>query len=296
MNSDYPPLTRQGAQSIPPVAEGPNLQPNEIEPNEKKKKLSYLSKVSKHGPPNSSSSLSVICLDGDMIIEYVDSSSTGKRYWQLSSQSLMHNSPYFQALLDPNKFAEGRLVAEYKRGNAPNGAHLTSSVDTPGTFDALELDLPIVKISETHLTKLCGAEAIELFLRILCAEGLGKDKQVMFDSELKVMPPSIVARVIEIAESFSSPNIVKQTLKRAWYMFGRTKITWNKFGSPLLKQTEERVRQIIVIAEFIGDYSIAKVMMHTLLVMGSKYWDGCPEPPATDHLRWQYLPGGVEGI
>ncbi|KAJ5331761.1 hypothetical protein N7476_001544 [Penicillium atrosanguineum] len=295
MNSDYPPLTRPGAEPIPPAAEGTQNSPEEIEPNEKKKKkLPYLSKDSKRGSRNSSSNLTVICPDGDMIIEYVESSSTGNRYWQLSSQDLMHNSPYFQALLDPNKFAEGRLVAEYKQRKAPNGADLTSSVNTHGNFDALGFDLPIVKISETRLTKLCGAGAIELFLKILCAEGLGKDKQVIFDSELKVMPPSIVVRTIEIAESFSSPNIVKQTLRRAWYMFGKTKISWNKFGSPLLKQTEERVRQIIVIAEFIGDYSIAKVMMHTLLVMGSKYWDGRPEPPATDHLRWQYLPGGVE--
>ncbi|KAJ6120983.1 hypothetical protein N7523_005263 [Penicillium sp. IBT 18751x] len=294
MNSDYPPLTRPGAQPILPVAEGPQVPPEENGANEKRKKLPHLSKPSKRGLPHSSSNLSIICPNGDLIIEYVESSSTGNRYWQVSSQDLMRNSPYFQALLDPNKFAEGRLLAEYQRRKAPNGADLTSSVNTDGSFNALDLDLPIVKLSETHLTRLCGAEAIELFLRILSAEGLGKDKQVIFDSELKVMPPSIVARTIEIAESFSSPSIVKQTLKRAWYMFGRTKISWNKFGAPLLKQTEERVRQIIVIAEFIEDHSIAKVMMHTLLVMGSKYWDGRPEPLEADHLRWQYLPDGVE--
>jgi hypothetical protein len=296
MNSDYPPLTHQGAQAMPPAAERIRLHPEEMHFDEKKTRMPSLSKDFKRDSQNGSSTPTVICPSGDMIIEYVKSSSTGNRYWQVSSQDLMRNSPYFQALLDPNKFAEGKLVAEYNQRKAFNEPDLTSSAPMHGDSDALGLDLPIVKISETPLTKLCGADAIELFLRILCAQGLDKDKQVIFDSELKMMSPSTVERAIEIAESFSSPGIVKQTLKKAWYMFGKTKINWNKFGHPLLKQNEERIRQIIVIAEFLDYYSIARVMMHTLVVKGSKHWDDRPEAPDTDHLRWQYLPGGLEGM
>jgi len=287
MNSDYPPLPHPGRQSIPFVAEDTQALSDEM-----KNKMSSPSRVSRNG----SSSPTVIFPDGDMIIEYAESPSTDSRRWQVSSKALMRNSPYFQALLDPNKFAEGRFLAEYKQRQAQGVVGLSSNTNLDSSLDALRLDLPVVKISATHLTKLCGAEAIELFLRILCADGLSQDKKVIFESELRVTSPSIVERMIEIAESLSSPDIVRDTLKRVWYVFGRTKISLNKFNPALLKSTEDRVRQIIVIAAFIGETTIAKIMMHTLVVMGSKYWDNGPEPPTTNCLRWRYLGKGIEGM
>jgi hypothetical protein len=260
------------------------------------KKISSPRKDSKRASRNSSSFPVVICPDGDMIIEYTESSSTGNRRWQVSSKPLMRNSPYFRALLDPNKFVEGRLVAEYKQRQAQNDIGSNSVTNMEGTLGTLGFDLPVIKISETHLTKLCGAEAIELFLKILCADGLSRDQKIIFESELRVSSPSIVERTIEIAESFSSPNIVRDTLKRVWYVFGKTKISLNKFSGLLLKSTEDRVRQIIIIAAFIGETTIAKIMMHTLLVMGSKYWDDGPEQPSINYLRWRYLGKGIEGM
>lgn len=296
MNSDYPPLPHPGGPPIASVTEGPSVLSNEMKADEMKKKIASPSKDPKRTSQNGSSFPTVICHDGDMIIEYAEFSSTGSRHWQVSSKALMRNSPYFQALLDPNKFAEGRLVAEHMERQAPGRVGLTSDTNLDGSVDALRFNLPMVKISETHLTKLCGAEAIELFLRILCADGLSKDQKVIFESELRVTSPSIVERTIEIAESFSSPDIVRDTLKRVWYVFGKTKISLNKFSSALLKSTEDRVRQIIIIAAFIGETKIAKIMMHTLLVMGSKYWDDGPEPSNTNCLRWRYLGKGIEGM
>lgn len=287
MSTDYPPLPRPGDTKAPVVEEMLSTEGSSAN-------TASSNKVSKSDPDVPT----VICHRGDVIIEYTEQSSAISRRWQVSSKSLMRNSPYFQAMLDPDKFAEGRLLAHQKENQAQH-SKLALSSDTKVDSDAAEHsvlhDLPTVKLSESPLTRMCGADAIGVFLKILCVGAQDLKGRYAFENELRAMPPSIVERTIEISEAFSSSGVVIETLKRAMYMFGRTKMVMKKFNEIFLKWSEDRVRQNIIIAISLQETQIAQVMMHTLIVMGSKYWVNGPEVPTSLYPRWRYLAHGIEG-
>lgn len=249
------------------------------------------SKVSASGGKSKPDALIVICRGGDLIIEYTELSSGTSRRWRVHSKPLMRNSPYFQVMLDPNKFAEGRLLAHHKQRQAQH-SKLASSPDDAEDHELY--DPPMVRLAESPMTKLCGADAIGVFLKILCLDVQSVGTKEAFQSELKAMSASLIERTIEIAESFSSSNVVIETLKDL-YAFGKTKIALRQFNTNLLKWSEDRVRQTLVIASTFRETQIARIMTHTLIVMGSKYWVNGPEVPSTPYLRWRYLAHGIEG-
>lgn len=289
MNSDYPPLPQAGDLKVPgheqttlalqkPSANA--VSPGKVSANDK-------------GKPDT---LIVICRGGDLIVEYTELSSGTSRRWRVHSEPLMRNSPYFQVMLDPNKFAEGRLVAHHKQKQAQR-SKLGSSLDHGVDDDAEEHELydpPTVSLAESPMTKLCGTDAIGVFLKILCLDVQGVGTKEAFQSELKAMSASLIERTMEIAESFSSSSVVTETLKDV-YTFGKSKITLRQFNTNILKWSEDRVRQTLVIANSFGEIQIARIMMHTLVVLGSKYWVNGPEVPSTPCLRWRYLANGIEG-
>lgn len=291
MSSDYPPLPRPGGDANALFAADSSIPDSHMSLLSLFEESTCVSKSSPT-PPR------VICPDGDVIIEYVESSSKVSNRWQVSSESLKRNSPYFQALLDPNKFSEGRLLAQHKQRQAQNDTLAMGSETAPeDNPEPLLHDLPTVKISETPFMKLCGPDAIDLFLKILCVDTLDKQRKLDFEMELGGISPSLVERMIEVAESFNSPKIIADTLRRICYVFGKLSIHINKFRTEYLKTNEERIRRLIVIAVSVRDRKQVQILTHTLLVMGSKYWaNGLELPDTTPYLRWRYLGNGMEGV
>lgn len=229
---------------------------------------------------------------GDLIIEYTDPSVVSHR-WKVSSQLLMDRSPYFRALLDPEKFAEGRQFAQ-QRDTLDEGSDAGFDSNTDPLPSAV---LPTFKIMPGSILELCGADAVELFLRIICLETLADETRVEFEDSLKSRPPAVVARLIEVADWFNSPRFIRNTLRGVGYMFGKKdRSSQGTFGPALLKMKEDRVRQNIVIAQFLQSDLFFQTMTHALLVSGSKFWVDGLERPATEHLRWRYLPDGIEGM
>lgn len=236
------------------------------------------------------SPIKVISANGDLIVEYIapgeTSSSTTRRKWQVASELLTSNSPYFQALLDPTKFSEGRQFNAQKQ--AWNESQAVGS--------ASQHALPTVKLPGVQSTSLCGEDAIELFLKILCLDSFDEAERAAFEDELKTQTTSLVARMIDLADSLSSPRIVRIVLQRTGYAYGKSKpALLARFNDALLSMKEDRIRQIIFISAFLDDSRLTRIMTHALLVAGSRFWINGLEVPEEESLRWRYLPNGLEG-
>jgi hypothetical protein len=199
---------------------------------------------------------------------------------------LKENSPYFRVLLDPTKgFIEGQLLAQ-------------QLAETSGSKT-----LPIVAVPATPFTELYGVDALELFLQILCLESLASDENDdeddslanVFSFNLKAQPLSLIARLVDIADYYNSPRPVQDAFRCLDYSLGKGKSRVQKFSETTLKMSEDRIRQTIIVANFLNQESIAKVMTHTLVIAGSRRWVHSPQVPEGPYLRWQHLGNGLEG-
>lgn len=295
MDSEYPPLPPSGAlrSSFQSLSLDSIIQPTSA-PGE-----------SPGCQPGDSSSTTqsitkVISRNGDVVIDYTDRDmapdSRVSYRWRVASEDLMLNSPYFRALLDPNKFSEGRNLLEQKMNRSHNASLQTDDQETnPTSNEDICNALPKVNLPVDNFTRRLGVDAIELFLRILSVNSLADEEKAGFAGELRFYPTSLVARLVEVADVFNSPNIVRDMLQRSGYSFGKGKIGLNRFNPLLLKMSEERIRQIIFIADFLDERSAFQIFTHTLIIVGSKFWINGVDPPISDTLRWRYFSDGLEG-
>ncbi|KAJ5089283.1 hypothetical protein N7532_007967 [Penicillium argentinense] len=249
-------------------------------------------------PGSTPTSPIVISPNGDIILEYIAMSSEKSHYWQVSSEQLISGSPYFGAMLDSNKFMEGRLLAQQRRA-LTEGANLNTRDTLADKIDSASLaTLPIVKIPSSPKSELCGIEAIQLFLKILCLDILDPEAKSAFHNDLAVLPPSLVAKLIDISEWFNSIKPVRRVLQEANYRGGvkwKPAVSTKVFNLDMLKMKERRVREMIVISAFIGLKDILKAMTHTLIIIGSKFWQqGLERPKTEEYSNWKYLPDGLE--
>ncbi|KAJ5365674.1 hypothetical protein N7517_008560 [Penicillium concentricum] len=238
---------------------------------------------------NEESPIRVISANGDLILEYIapgdSSSSPTRRKWRVASERLTSHSPYFQALLDPTKFSEGRQFSAQKQ--AWNETQISDS--------APQHALPTVRLPGVQSTSMCGDDAIELFLKILCLDSFEQTERVLFENELKTQSTSLVARMIDLADSLNSPRVVEDILHRIGYLYGKTKpALLARFNAASLSMKEDRIRQIIFISSFLNDSRLTRIMTHVLLVLGSRFWINGLDSPEEETLRWRYLPHGLE--
>jgi hypothetical protein len=317
MDSDYPPLPSPSPVPKPAKVTGRSSTRRRGGPT----LGAGISSASKNGYRRDGASLShsssnilskVISDNGDVVLEYIDNPPRAPpvRYrWQVSSQNLMRNSPYFSALLDPNKFAEGRRFEEkrsrliHRSASSSSSAISSSSDRAKGKREedeeradiAEELssstverdDLPVVNLRVSrHLPAKHRIDILELFLKILCLNPLRdddddddeqKETQALLDSEIRHQPVSVIASLIDIADLFNSPRIVYDSLKRAGYTAATAvkggKLPLATFSPSLLKQLgEERMRQIIHIAFFLDEHVTFQVLTHCLVLIGSASW------------------------
>ena len=302
MDSEYPPLpsSRGPVSSIQtlPFRKG-NATPAE-EPRESTSKSD-----SRDLSDDSQQVVDIISSNGDVIIEYLDrdqvpstslSGPMSGRRWLVASEDLTQSSPYFRALLDPNKFSEGRQFMQQKSDWSQKTAAKGNTTDDENAHISLNA-LPTLSLPVDQFTRKLGVDAIELFLRILSFQSLGDDEgKQKFNAEVKLLPPSLVARLVEIADAFNSPQVVRERLRISKYTFGKGRVSLSRFSDSLLRMSEDRIRQIIYIARFLGEQTVFQVLTHVLLVAGSRYWiNGIEAPVSDDTFRWLYFTDGLEG-
>ncbi|GKZ35056.1 hypothetical protein AbraIFM66950_005496 [Aspergillus brasiliensis] len=239
----------------------------------------------------------VILRTGDVIIEYFDpeseiatQSEARHRRWRVSSDDLAQNSPYFRALLDPDKFSEGRRLMQQKMMHQKLLTDETINAASSDHPNAEVRYLPVLILPSKHVSSRLGLDAIKLFLEILSFNSFEDEQKCSFDAELKILPVSLIARLLELADAFNSPHVVQESLKRAGYAYGKGKYQLSKFDSSLLKMSEDRIRQTIFVAQILDEPVIYQVMTHALLVLGSKSWANGVEPPITPTYPWRYFP------
>lgn len=325
MDSEYPPLPPSKGPSSSTQASHrrkPTTAPSaSSEEHQTSKKDSQHGHGERRQTIDFRKSINIISINGDVIIEYADRDglssvpSGSEHRWLVASEDLTRNSPYFRALLDPNKFSEGRQFLQQKTDWSQKSAAVMRSETTdkenaaverpPSPFSrivddgALIHELPKLSLPVDQFTRRLGVDAIELFLKLLSFQSLddGDEKKLGFYAELKIHPPSLVARLVEIADAFNSPQVAREALRRCGYVYGKSKVPLSKFNQPLLKMSEDRIRQIIYIAHFLRDSSVLQVSTHTLLVAGSRYWVNGVEAPSTadNTFQWLYFTDGLEG-
>lgn len=328
MDSEYPPLPPSrgpgpGSKGSPVQTLPLRKAANANSPSVSSEEVQVRDPTSKKGHPQQP--VNVISSHGDVIVEYADrerddfpsaSFMSGPYRWLVASEDLVRNSPYFRALLDPNKFSEGR---DFMKQKTDLGRKTAASAASPGTgvkddenaeerplsllpsllssdMDALNA-MPMLSLPVDQFTRNLGVDAIELFLRVLSFQSLDDEKKQSFDAEVKILPPSLISRLVELADAFNSPHVVREKLRRTGYTYGKGRVSMTKFNQSLLRMSEDRIRQIIYIAHFLNEQSVFQVLTHTLIVLGSRHWvNGVEAPdPEISTFHWQYFTDGLEG-
>ncbi|KAJ5642110.1 hypothetical protein N7490_006110 [Penicillium lividum] len=231
----------------------------------------------------------IISPNGDLIIEYENSPSTaGSVFWQVSLEMLVKKCSYFRVMLDMNKFSEGAKLAQQLE------AMKTSTDSHPSLIlkdSPAPVTLPVIAITSNSTTRLYGADALGLFLKILCLESMDDTVRKLFTDALQLESPSVIAKLVQVADLFNSPDIVESVLRSVGYQYGKKgRSSFCSFSIALLKMNEDRLRQIILISKILNDHDVTRVSTHTLILLGSKYWLNGPHHPRRDYLLWQYLP------
>lgn len=242
----------------------------------------------------------ILTRDGDAILEYVDTDSrkTVTHYrWQVSSDRLRENSPFFSALLDPNKFSEGRRFVENKTRSEGSSTTTRDIRSRDEVINESTERLPLVGLNLTRLMGKHRIEILELFLKVLLS-AYDVDLNAKMGTAIVHQSVPVIAGLIEIADLFSSSEVVSDVLKHANYRPSIKGIqSLEVFGSSLLKLSDERLRQIIYIAMFIRHDTIFRVASHALVLIGSTRWsDGGVGLNKSGRHRWSYFDNGIEGM
>ncbi|KAJ5088717.1 hypothetical protein N7456_012333 [Penicillium angulare] len=235
----------------------------------------------------------IVSPNGDLIIEHTDPSSTADNMsWQVSSKLLIEKSPYFRAMLDPVKFAEGRQLAQQVEAlNVNSNSHSEFKAEN----DEGPISLPVVHITANTVTRLCGPDVLGLFIKVLCLDSMDDHVKQSFQGALRIESPSTIAKLIHIADAFNSLDPIKAILHSIDYQYGKKgRASVSRFSTALLKMKEDRIRQIILISKTIQNPVVTRVFTHLLILVGSKFWFNSPEPPSGEYLQWHYLPSNVE--
>lgn len=293
MDAEYPPLPSAPRSSSDPI----DLKSTQKDAPKSGRRLSRELSVGANG---TKIIYRILARDGDVVLEYVDSAATSSMTtyrWQVPSGNLVCNSPFFAAMLDPTKFAEGARFGERRRWATPSGTDIASEPSGRPSEQSLMEDLPIFSLNVCSFSGKNRIDALELFLKILCfGSSATEERQSRLLEEVREQPVSVTAMLLDISDTFSSAQIVIDTLRQANYVpTVKGKASLTVFSPELLKLGEERIRQIIYIAMCLDENAIFRVLTHTLVLLGSAAWvDGAGVRDTTGR-RWTYFPNGIEG-
>ncbi|KAK2865190.1 hypothetical protein FQN49_003821 [Arthroderma sp. PD_2] len=242
-----------------------------------------------------------ICKDGDVVVVCDCSShnslSRHKYYLvRLRSLAITSSSDYFKALLDPDKFQEGRSLLESHTQLKSQHGSLVMALEKVGLDQLVQIKLKLPPLS----TKANLKETLTLYFEILCLtwEENSSDTYSVL-TRLANCSVSVLASLVVISDRFVS----HPALKRAFRLAKTSEIAnviapmkiiqrlWN-FDN----DDEERIREAIYLAYFFKERKAVNRLTHTLILRGSVNW-AADKPDGHAGLEkplWWHLSEGIE--
>ncbi|KAI9818618.1 MAG: hypothetical protein M1832_004391 [Thelocarpon impressellum] len=232
--------------------------------------------------PGSSSppDVSVIAAEGDLVLDVYCGDKHGHGLFRVSLQSLRESSRYFETLLDPEKFNEGRAIRD---------AHerLRSAGRTPGQVSTSLL--PRLEISDL------GALGRESDVLGLVFDFLGILHRVPLRPSRSILPH--VASLTVLADRFGCLALLSRFLKHVSGAVLGMKHPSGEAIASASRPGEDRFRQRLLVGWLLWDRPDCVRTASTHLVLGgSRGWIGetRPAPEETETALWWNLPDDLE--
>ena len=236
--------------------------------------------------PNLNSHLNNKLLE-DVVLHFQDSKAALDQRFRCSRDLLRRASPYFEVLLDPTKFNEGREVEHALQELLKDYPDITSI-----PIDKLPVvvikDVGEIPAKDSHrMTALC------LFIKILQDVKFGRIDEWIKGS---VEPLTLVTLLAIIADRFEAKERVSKHVKR---MDKKLFEDGKKDRGPGRKEINRRKR--ILTGMLLGLPDWARPSSASLICEGSEYWmqdnlaPNAQEIESNEEPLWCRLPGGMEG-
>ena len=231
-------------------------------------------------PPGDQVQQITIAADGDVILYLEDAKAGINGKYRCSSRCLASSSSYFNVLLDPTKFREGKSFKTQSEA-------LEKRAEEDGAEDE---DIPIIQIREVgDLACRDGhcASGLEAFLQILhgrVADAWRRDYPHILE---------IACFIAIIADRFSATAQMRENLNPCQSWHGA------KDFETHAGDDEDKIRRKLLIGLLLGDSGLVKQCSARLICQGSKSWRAQAEdadlPLTTQEALWWRLPQNLEG-
>ena len=229
------------------------------------------------GPPDMNMRDVVLDGSGDLVLEIHEPGTGVVHYYLVSSLILRQASPYFRALLDPNKFHEGISLEGAKQRLLEKHSNLATIAPE---------DLPRIAVTDLGQlptrSKLAGA--MTTFLAIL------------HDRDRFCKAPSLhtLALMAIFADRFDTVNaIARYVIRTDWRGQLLNRSAFEEWGV----NYEFDTRQLLL-AGILLKLEPKKFKAHTanLVIRGSERWKTEPSVKVDMGALWWNLPYGLEGL
>lgn len=221
-------------------------------------------------PKAEDSDIVIISHFGDLVLDISKEGINERVLAKVDTSRLKAKSKYFQALLDPAGFLEGRAVLEQQELLE---ATYLSAKDIP------DEDLPRVKITDIGQTAALKSirPLVVDFLRIVHGYDVLR--------AVKQPPPVNIANLAVLADRFDCVDSVKSWATSKANVMPR-------IHASLPVYDEEVYRQRLVTCLFLGNESRLLAYSSHLILQGSEMWSS--RAPGGTHALWWDLPLGIE--
>ena len=218
---------------------------------------------------------------GDVVLHFQDIQAQVDQQYRCSRINLLHESPYFDVLFDPNKFSEGQEVESKLK-------ELLGSFDGLASIPSNRLPKIIIRdIGEISATEPLRVWALHAFLNILHGETIDKlEKWKITTSQVLLR----AALLVTLADHFAAIGIMRQFIKAKWL------VTLHKINVTIEtgeKITVMQLRQSLLVSMFQNVHHWVRVQSARLISEGSERWE--KDLVVDRSSAWENLSHGIEG-
>ncbi|EEP78014.1 predicted protein [Uncinocarpus reesii 1704] len=241
-----------------------------------------------------------VIAQGDLVLNCVSAarSPSGKRVisrFRTSSAILRKSCDYFQVLLDPTKFQEGRTFLESKkrleaRYGSVESALYQAKIDELPEFT---LELPPLSPKVTRHALLC-----DFFALLATAEDDDPASGQALYEDIAKRPIFFLASLVALLDRYGALHLFKRAMSIENTDDGPCVMPERRRLRDRLRtfrsHEEERLREVVFLAYSIHDQKAFAFLTHRLVVDGSRMWRRIVDEGQSGIPIWWQLPGVIE--